>query len=410
MSGFTSEALEKRLSELNNSQQSIQTLSLWLIHHRKHHSAIVQTWFKELRKARQTRKLTFMYLANDVIQNSRKKEPEFTKEFASILKPSFENVAKDADEKTWIGLDRILSVWQERNIYDESQIQEFRKAIGQRKSVEVSKNGSKNGKKVEFDKSVKQSNERKHVLEKKYRHEKDKLIKNSPDSKKRKTSSFNSVNTNNLSTNDSGNVDISTLKGAFNGDGIVDPDALVKSLQMLENSASGDAAIREKIASFPPEVSDSSLLEKIQDKEAAERLSRQVEEACTLLADYNNRLTQELEDRKQISNMLATYLKNQRDLLASDEQKLSEYKEKLRKITQVRVELKSHLQNLPDLSLLPSVTGGLAPLPSAGDLFNIAAARAASRNNQSMGSTSSASPNTPSPADYETVSTDTLNS
>lgn len=50
MSGFTSIALEKRLGELNNSAQTIQTFSLWLIHHRKHHKTIVQTWFKELKK------------------------------------------------------------------------------------------------------------------------------------------------------------------------------------------------------------------------------------------------------------------------------------------------------------------------------------------------------------------------
>ena len=50
MSGFTSQALEKRLGELNNSAQTIQTFSLWLIHHRKHHKIIVQTWFKELKK------------------------------------------------------------------------------------------------------------------------------------------------------------------------------------------------------------------------------------------------------------------------------------------------------------------------------------------------------------------------
>lgn len=47
-----------------------------------------------------------------------------------------------------------------------------------------------------------------------------------------------------------------------------------------------------------------------------------------------------------------------------------EFKQKLARVTQVRKELKSHIQSLPDLSLLPNVTGGLAPLPSAGDLFS----------------------------------------
>jgi hypothetical protein len=41
-------------------------------------------------------------------------------------------------------------------------------------------------------------------------------------------------------------------------------------------------------------------------------------------------------------------------------------------INAVRDELKSHIQSLPDLTQLPDVSsGGLAPLPSAGDLFTM---------------------------------------
>lgn len=50
MSAFSEAALEKKLSELSNSQQSVQTLSLWLIHHRKHSRTIVGVWFNELKK------------------------------------------------------------------------------------------------------------------------------------------------------------------------------------------------------------------------------------------------------------------------------------------------------------------------------------------------------------------------
>lgn len=52
MSAFTEAALEKKLSELSNSQQSVQTLSLWLIHHRKHSRTIVNVWFNELKKGK----------------------------------------------------------------------------------------------------------------------------------------------------------------------------------------------------------------------------------------------------------------------------------------------------------------------------------------------------------------------
>uniref|UniRef100_UPI00358E9AF8 regulation of nuclear pre-mRNA domain-containing protein 1B-like n=2 Tax=Myxine glutinosa TaxID=7769 RepID=UPI00358E9AF8 len=145
---------------------------------------------------------------------------------------------------------------------------------------------------------------------------------------------------------------------------------LIKVLQELESAASGDAAVRQKIASLPPEVQDITLLDRINDRESAEQLANTVEQACLLLADYNGRLAAELEDRRQLGRMLADYTRKQREALQEKERKLEDYKQKLARVAQVRKELKSHLQNLPDLSRLPNVTGGLAPLPSAGDLFS----------------------------------------
>lgn len=48
MTSFTEGGLNKRLKELNSSQQSIQTLSLWLIHHRKYAHTVVKIWAKEI--------------------------------------------------------------------------------------------------------------------------------------------------------------------------------------------------------------------------------------------------------------------------------------------------------------------------------------------------------------------------
>lgn len=52
MAGFTESAFAKKLADLNNSSQSIQTLSFWLIHHRKHHAQVVKIWYKELLKGK----------------------------------------------------------------------------------------------------------------------------------------------------------------------------------------------------------------------------------------------------------------------------------------------------------------------------------------------------------------------
>ena len=69
-----------------------------------------------------------MYLANDVIQNSKKKGPEFGKEFGTILPKAFEHM-KGFDDKTRERLNRLLQIWEERGVYDKSQITDFKAAF-----------------------------------------------------------------------------------------------------------------------------------------------------------------------------------------------------------------------------------------------------------------------------------------
>ncbi|KAM9855683.1 regulation of nuclear pre-mRNA domain-containing protein 1B [Aulostomus maculatus] len=326
MSSFSESALEKKLSELSSSQQSVQTLSLWIIHHRKHSGLIVKVWHRELKKAKSNRKLTFLYLANDVIQNSKKKGPEFTKDFESVLVDACSHVASEADESCKKHMERLLNIWKERNLYRSDFIQQLKLAIEDSNSPrpsEEKKPVKRTYQKIQEEEDDEDDDYRSHISPR--------------------------------------NSDITATQLT---------EELVKALQDLENAASGDAAVRQKIASLPQEVQDVSLLEKITDKEAADKLSKTVDEACLLLAEYNGRLAAELEDRRQLARMLTEYISSQKEALMEREKKLEEYKQKLARVTQVRKELKSHIQSLPDLSLLPNVTGGLAPLPSAGDLFS----------------------------------------
>ncbi|XP_061544595.1 regulation of nuclear pre-mRNA domain-containing protein 1B isoform X2 [Phycodurus eques] len=327
MSSFSETALEKKLSELSSSQQSVQTLSLWIIHHRKHSGLIVKVWHRELKKAKTNRKLTFLYLANDVIQNSKKKGPEFTKDFETVLIDACSHVASEVDESCKKHMERLLNIWKERNLYRGDFIQQLTLAIE--------------------DSNSPQPTEEKKPVKRTYQ-------KIQQDEEEEEDDDYRSISS-------PRNTDASANQLT---------EELVKALQDLENAASGDAAVRQKIASLPQEVQDVSLLEKITDKEAADKLSKTVDEACLLLAEYNGRLAAELEDRRQLARMLTDYIGSQKEALVEREKKLEEYKQKLARVTQVRKELKSHIQSLPDLSLLPNVTGGLAPLPSAGDLFS----------------------------------------
>jgi len=144
-----------------------------------------------------------------------------------------------------------------------------------------------------------------------------------------------------------------------------------KVLLELENSASNDEVIRSKIASYPPSIADISMLKNLQTKSEGEKLQKQVGEASLLLAGYNGRLLAELEERKEVAQMLAAFMKQQKQKVTQAEKRLEDFKAKMEKVIKVRKELQSHIQNLPDLNLLPDVTtGGLAPLPSAENLFN----------------------------------------
>ncbi|XP_037010368.1 regulation of nuclear pre-mRNA domain-containing protein 1A isoform X3 [Artibeus jamaicensis] len=292
MSAFSEAALEKKLSELSNSQQSVQTLSLWLIHHRKHSRPIVTVWERELRKeflfggiyqglyedhvavlsltnaiecdqnSKPNRKLTFLYLANDVIQNSKRKGPEFTKDFAPVIVEAFKHVSSETDESCKKHLGRVLSIWEERSVYENDVLEQLKQALY----------GDKKARKRPYEQIKVDDNE-------------------------------------NCSSLGSPSEPPQTLD-------------LVRALQDLENAASGDAAVHQRIASLPVEVQEVSLLDKITDKESGERLSKMVEDACMLLADYNGRLAAEIDDRKQLTRMLADFLRCQKEALAEKEHKL----------------------------------------------------------------------------------------
>lgn len=73
-----------------------------------------------------------MYLANDVIQNSKKKGPEYGKEFQKVLQKAFLHIGEtcsSSDNKTIGSLDRILKIWEERMVYEVKMVQGFREAL-----------------------------------------------------------------------------------------------------------------------------------------------------------------------------------------------------------------------------------------------------------------------------------------
>lgn len=224
-----------------------------------------------------------MYLANDVIQNSKKKGPEYGKEYGKILKNAFTHIGEtcSSDEKTLGSLGRILKIWEERGVYDEKLIEEFRNALNnisdkttsekpssgsasKRKSVETQENGHETAKKPKTSSSSKEHGKRETI-------EVNGTVETHVILSPKVSTGIIFLNSHTKTIEESNILNVK----AFAGDP-PEPEELIKALLSLENSASSDANIRERIANLPPEVSEIALLSKIEDKEAAAKLIVQV--------------------------------------------------------------------------------------------------------------------------------------
>ncbi|XP_012276168.1 uncharacterized protein LOC105697431 isoform X2 [Orussus abietinus] len=113
---FDVELFERRLHTLKDSQESIQSLSAWCLERRQHHKKIVATWLQVLKKVKVEHRLTLFYLANDVIQYSKRKNFEFVESWGITLQRATTMVR---DEKVKHRILRIFKIWDQRQVYDE---------------------------------------------------------------------------------------------------------------------------------------------------------------------------------------------------------------------------------------------------------------------------------------------------
>eukprot|EP00041_Stephanoeca_diplocostata_P010398 m.165299 g.165299 ORF g.165299 m.165299 type:complete len:111 (-) comp18133_c0_seq4:1108-1440(-) len=92
--GYSDSSFLERLSALSSSQQSIQTLSLWLIHHRTHADNAADVWMKHLLQAPQKQLMPLMYLVSDAILQSRKRGNEIKDAFQDHLEEALAHVCR----------------------------------------------------------------------------------------------------------------------------------------------------------------------------------------------------------------------------------------------------------------------------------------------------------------------------
>ncbi|XP_020581832.1 regulation of nuclear pre-mRNA domain-containing protein 1B-like [Phalaenopsis equestris] len=114
---FSEQILADKLSKLNSTQQCIETLSHWCIFHRKNAEQVVQTWEKQFHSSTKEHKIPFLYLANDILQNSRRNGMEFVGEFWKVLPSALKDVTENGDDHGKTVVSRLVEIWEERRVF-----------------------------------------------------------------------------------------------------------------------------------------------------------------------------------------------------------------------------------------------------------------------------------------------------
>lgn len=129
---FSSEAFIKKLSGLQDTQESIVSISQWVLFHHRYSKECAKIWstFVLYSSNSSAKRLNLLYLCNDVVQRARRKrKPEFINEFAEILPSVMKSIYFEIDSSVKPKVDRLVNVWEERAVFDGEVILKLRQAI-----------------------------------------------------------------------------------------------------------------------------------------------------------------------------------------------------------------------------------------------------------------------------------------
>ncbi|KHO00919.1 DUF618 domain protein [Metarhizium album ARSEF 1941] len=139
---YNDDSVLARLSSLNESHDSIATAAQWIMFHRRHADRTVQLWMQRLKDSSSTKRLSLVYLANEVVQQSRIRHKEdFVIAFSPVVAEASSIAYKGAPAEIQAKLRRVIDVWKDRSIFEapiqkaiESRLDELDKARGAPKS------------------------------------------------------------------------------------------------------------------------------------------------------------------------------------------------------------------------------------------------------------------------------------
>ncbi|KAL6839946.1 hypothetical protein ACP4OV_029756 [Aristida adscensionis] len=116
--GFNREILAQKLARLNCSQQSIETLSHWCGFHHRYCRQVVETWDGEFRSAPCERRVALLYLANDIMQTSKRERSAYVIEFMRVIPTALDEAFTNGDNNVRHVVKRLIGIWEDRKLFD----------------------------------------------------------------------------------------------------------------------------------------------------------------------------------------------------------------------------------------------------------------------------------------------------
>jgi len=125
MTSFDAAELERRLGRLNGTQSAIESVSRWIAARDTFANEVVQCWEKCFESASASSLLLLLYVANDVIQTTKRKTNAWTEAFFTPMGRAFAAGLQRNDPKLKEKIPRLVNVWEERKIYDKEELALF---------------------------------------------------------------------------------------------------------------------------------------------------------------------------------------------------------------------------------------------------------------------------------------------
>ncbi|KAF8533316.1 RNA polymerase II-binding domain-containing protein [Trichophaea hybrida] len=145
-SSYSDDTVRTKLSALNDSQDAIVAVAQWIMFHRRQAKRSTELWFERLKESSPHRKLMLIYLANEIVQQSKaRNRPEFGNAFAVFIVEGSESAYRGCPPDIQNRIRRVVQVWRERNIFKpdtQAEIEQKFDDIDKGNGSEPSKGGS----------------------------------------------------------------------------------------------------------------------------------------------------------------------------------------------------------------------------------------------------------------------------